>query len=224
VVPSVDLPPHVLAAAGVRTALSVVDEDDVTDLLARLGDPARKLSDALVLRVHALLAEVADSVSVEPPDRVRVLTGAAEPADDVLVPDLPWLLGVLPPDQVLASAGSASDLAELLALPLASEEVSGAVVGEGDEVVWSELGAVRLACDLLGVDLPDGSLVVHDDLVVTAEGAEHSVSWWVDGTTPHAADTPEGLARALAWTTGRWDDRHTFAALIADPTPSVLLG
>ena len=224
VVPSIDLPPHVLAAAGVRTALSVVDSDDVTDLIGRLGDPARKLSDALVLRVHGLLAEVADSVSVEPPDRVRVLTGAAEPADDVLVLDLPWLLGVLPPAQVLASSGSAADLAELLALPLASEEVSGAVVGEGDEVIWSELGAVRLACDLLGVELPVGSLLVHDDLVVAAEGAEHSVSWWVDGDVVHAADTPEGLARALAWTTGRWDDRHTFAALIADPTPTVLLG
>ena len=224
VVPSIGLPSHVLAAAGVRTSLSVVDSDDMADLIARLGDPARKLSDALVLRVHALLAEVADSVSVEPPDRVRVLTGAAEPADDVLVLDLPWLLGVLPPNQVLASSGSAADLAELLALPLASEEVSGRVVGQGDEVIWSELGAVRLACDLLGVDLPDGSLIVHDDLLVAAEGAEHPVSWWVEADVLHAADTPEGLARALAWTTGRWDDRHTFAALIADPTPTVLLG
>ncbi|QFZ16490.1 sacsin N-terminal ATP-binding-like domain-containing protein [Saccharothrix syringae] len=224
VVPDVGLPEHVLAAAGVRASLDVADEDDVTDLLARLGDPARKLSDALVLRVHALLAEVAGSVGVEPPDRVRVLTGAAVPADDVLVPDLPWLLGVLPPDQVLASRGSAAALAELLALPLASEEVSGSVVGSGDEVVWSELGAVRLACDLLGVELPTGSVVVHDDLVVAAEGAEHEVSWWVEDDVVHAADTPEGLARALAWTTSRWDDRHTFAALIADPTPAVLLG
>ncbi|GAA1262898.1 sacsin N-terminal ATP-binding-like domain-containing protein [Saccharothrix xinjiangensis] len=224
VVPEVDVPAHVLAAAGVRTALDVADEDDAKDLLARLGDPARKLSDALVLRVHALLAEVADSVSAEPPDRVRALTGAAVPADDVLVLDLPWLLGVLPPDQVLASKGSAPVLAELLALPLASEEVSGAVVGDGDEVVWSDLGAVRLACDLLGVDLPTGTVVVHDDLVVSAEDEEHAVSWWVDGDVVHAADTPEGLARALAWTVGRWDDRHTFTALITDPTPSVLLG
>ncbi|MFT7839410.1 hypothetical protein Q5530_24965 [Saccharothrix sp. BKS2] len=224
VVPEVDLPPHVLAAVGVRADLGVADEDDVKDLLARLGDPARKLSDALVLRVHALLAEVADSVGVEPPDRVRVLTGAAVPADDVLVPDLPWLLGVLPPDQVLASRGAAPVLAELLALPLASEEVTGSVVDEGDEAVWSDLGAVRLACELLGVDLPTGTLVVHDELVVSAEGAEHPVSWWVDGEVVHAADTPEGLARALAWTTGRWEDRHTFAALIHDPTPAVLLG
>ncbi|MBP2340532.1 hypothetical protein JOF41_006710 [Saccharothrix coeruleofusca] len=223
VVPDVGLPSHVLAAAGVRTGLAVLDEDDVADLVARLGDPQRELSDALVLRVHAALAEVAESVGVEPPERVRVLTGAAVPADDVVVPDLPWLLGVLPPEQVLAADGAASALAELLALPLASEEVGGTVASAGDEVVWAELGAVRLACGLLGVELPAGSLVVHDVLLVDAEGARHEVSWWVDGDELHAADTPEGLARALAWTTGRWADRHTFAALIADPTPTVLL-
>ncbi|WP_433267862.1 sacsin N-terminal ATP-binding-like domain-containing protein [Actinosynnema sp. CS-041913] len=224
VVPDVDLPPHVLAAAGVRTSLTVLDEDDVTDLLGRLGDPERKLSDALVLRVHAALAEVADAVSVEPPDRVRVLTGEAAPADDVVVLDLPWLLGVLPGNQVLAAEGAAEVLAELLALPLASEEVSGEVVGEGDEVVWSDLGAVRLACDLLGVELPISPVIVHDELVVAFEGEQHEVSWWVADDVPHAADSPEGLARALAWATGRWADRHTFAALITDPTPTVLLG
>ncbi|CCH27862.1 hypothetical protein ABZ816_06665 [Actinosynnema sp. NPDC047251] len=224
VVPDVGLPAHVLAAAGVRTSLEVVDEDDVNDLLARLGDPERKLADALVLRVHAALAEVADSVGVEPPDRVRVLTGEAVPADDVVVLDLPWLLGVLPGNQVLAAEGSAEVLAELLALPLASEEITGEVDGDGDEVVWSELGAVRLACDLLGVDLPTTPVVVHDDLVVEFEGERHEVSWWVAGEVPHATDTPEGLARALAWSTNRWPDRHTFAALITDPTPTVLLG
>jgi len=226
-VPDVGLPPHVLAAAGVRSSLEVLDEDDVADLLARLGDPERAVPDALVLRVHAALAEVADSVDAEPPDRVRVLTGAAVPADDVVVLDLPWLIGVLPAAQVLAAdaaGGAAEALAELLALPLASEEVAGEVVGEGDEVVWAELGAVRLACDLLGVDLPATPVVVHDELVVAADGEHHEVPWWVDGSVPHAADTPEGLARALAWSTGRWADRHAFAALIADPTPAVLLG
>ncbi|MEU7525011.1 hypothetical protein AB0A74_04700 [Saccharothrix sp. NPDC042600] len=224
VVPDVDVPPHVLAAAGVRTALTVLDEDDVTDLLTRLGDPERKLADALVLRVHAALAEVADSVGVEPPDRVRVLTGEAVAADDVVVLDLPWLLGVLPGNQVLAAEGHAEALAELLALPLASEEVAGEVETAGDEVVWAELGAVRLACDLLGVELPTSPVIVHDELHVAFEGESHEVSWWVEDGVPHAADTPEGLARALAWATNRWSDRHTFAALIADPTPTVLLG
>ncbi|ATE52302.1 sacsin N-terminal ATP-binding-like domain-containing protein [Actinosynnema pretiosum] len=222
-----ELPAHVLAAAGVRTELVVHDEDDVVDLLARLGDAERVVPDALVLKAHAALAEVAPDVregAVEPPDRVRVLTGAVVSADDVVVPDLPWLLAVLPGEQVLAADGGAAELAELLELPLASEEVVGALRSEGDEVVWAELGAVRVACALLGVELPRGTVVVHDELVVHAEGEEHEVPWWVDGEVVHAADTPEGLARALAWTTGRWGDRHTFAALISEPTPAVLLG
>ncbi|GAA3847739.1 molecular chaperone Hsp90 [Saccharothrix violaceirubra] len=224
VVPEVGLPPHVLAACGVRTELAVLDEDDVTDLLARLGDPARTLSDALVLRVHAALAEVADAVSVEPPDRVRVLTGAAEPADEVVVMDRPWLLGVLPPEAVLTADTDPEALAELLALPLASEEVTGTVLTTGEEVGWAELAAVRLACDLLGVALPAGTVTVHDRLEVSAEGDTHDVLWWLDEDVLHTADTPEGLARALAWATSRWPDRHTFAALITDPTPTILLG
>ena len=227
VVPDVGLPEHVLIAAGVRTELDVRGDDDVTDLLRRLGDPDRTPADALVLKAHAALAEVAhllDSGNINPPDRVRVLTGAAVPADDVVVLDLPWLLGVLPPATVLAADGSAEALAELLALPLASEEVVGTPATEGDPVAWTELGAVRLACELLGVDLPDGAVVVHDDLHVAVDGESHEVSWWMVDDVPHAADTPEGLARALAWVTGRWADRHTFAALITDPTPVVLLG
>jgi hypothetical protein len=227
VVPDVGLPDHVLVEIGVRTDLNPRGEDDVADLLLRLGDPERTLADSLVLKVHAELADLPDSVNVEPPDRVRVLSGTAAPADDVVVLDLPWLLGVLPPEQVLAAdsvGGAAEVLAELLALPLASEEYAGSPVESGEPVAWAELGAVRLACELLGVDLPDGAVVVHDELFVVVDGAQHEVVWWsVDGL-PHASDTPEGLARALAWVTNRWPDRHTFAALITDPTPTTLLG
>ncbi|GLZ34329.1 molecular chaperone Hsp90 [Lentzea sp. NBRC 105346] len=214
-VPDLGLPPHVLTAVGVRDSLDVRDEDDVADLLDRLGDPSRTVSEALVLRAYAALP----LVDVAPPENVRVLTGAAVPADDVVVLDQPWLLGVLPPSRVLLAAYS-EDLAELLDLPPASEEVSGAPATEGDPVPWSELGAVRVACELLEVELPDGVVVVHDSLVVN--GSE--VPWWMVDGVPHAEDTPEGLARALAWTTGRWADRHTFAALITDPTAAVLLG
>ncbi|MET1075050.1 MAG: hypothetical protein ABWY11_20550, partial [Umezawaea sp.] len=227
VVPEVGLPEHVLVAVGVRTELDVRGDDDVRDLLRRLGDSERAPADALVFKAHAALAEVAhllDSGGISPPDRVRVLTGAAVAADDVVVLDLPWLLGVLPASGVLAADGGAEALAELLALPLASEEVVGVVTSEGDEVAWGELGAVRLACDLLGVDLPDGSVVVHDELRVVVDGAEHEVAWWVVDDVAHAVDTPEGLARALAWVSGRWGDRHAFAALISDPTPVTLLG
>jgi hypothetical protein len=77
-----------------------------------------------------------------------------------------------------------------------------------------------MACELLEIALPDGVVVVHDELLVDG----HRVEWWMADGVPHAADTPEGLARALAWVTERWEDRHTFAALITDPTAATLLG
>jgi hypothetical protein len=44
------------------------------------------------------------------------------------------------------------------------------------------------------------------------------VSWWVseDGQ-PHAA-TFNGLAKALAWSAGRWDQRHVILAVLSDPS------
>jgi hypothetical protein len=40
----------------------------------------------------------------------------------------------------------------------------------------------------------------------------------------HASDTAEGLAKAFAWATDRWSDRHLVAALLDDPSPAALLG
>jgi hypothetical protein len=39
---------------------------------------------------------------------------------------------------------------------------------------------------------------------------------------PHAA-TSDGLARALAWSTGAWGRRHLVAAVLADPADAVRL-
>jgi hypothetical protein len=219
-VPDTGLDIGLLALIGVRAELTVEDVSDAEDLLERLADPAREASGGVVLRAHAELADAdLDPARLVPPDRVRVLSGGVADAESVVVADLPWLLGVLPPERVLAAAASET-LAELLDLPLASEEVTDTAPASGDPVEWRELGAVRLACELLDVALPDGVVVVHDELVI----AGREVSWWMADGVAHAADTPEGLARALAWITGRWNDRHTFTALIADPTPSVLLG
>jgi hypothetical protein len=61
-------------------------------------------------------------------------------------------------------------------------------------------------------EMPD-SWWEHEELDV--DGVE--VSWWVasDGS-PHAATT-DGLAKALAWSAGRWDQRHLILALLSDP-------
>lgn len=214
-VPDLELPEHVLRAAGVRSRLEIWDDDDAEFVLDRLGDPDRAIADAVVLRAHAALPDG----DFAPPARVRVLSGEVVAADDVVVLDHPWLLGVVPASRVLLADGS-EELADLLDLALASEEFDGSPDHVGEVVQWHDLGAVRMACELLEVALPDGVVVVHEELLVDG----HRVDWWMADGVPHAADTPEGLSRALAWVTERWHDRHTFAALITDPTAATLLG
>ena len=67
--------------------------------------------------------------------------------------------------------------------------------------------------DLVDLEVPQGGPIVHSELEV----AGRRVPWWVAGDVVHCEDTTEGLARALAWTTGRWADRHLLAALLDDP-------
>jgi hypothetical protein len=222
----VDLPAGLLADLGVRDRLAVTDLDQAADLLDRLADPARTMPVGLAFRVHAVLAEAAltevfDPAEVDPPDRVRALSGDAVPAADVAVLDRPWLLAVLGAARVVAARGSALDgaLADLLNVPLASELITDAPSSAGEPVAWTELGAVRLACALLDVPVPAGSVVLHDELTV----ADTRVPWWVDGQVVHAEDSMDGLARALAWATDRWADRWQLAAVLNDPAPGTAL-
>jgi hypothetical protein len=54
----------------------------------------------------------------------------------------------------------------------------------------------------------------HEELTVD----DVEVSWWVDEEgEPHAA-TFNGLAKALAWAAGRWDQRHVILAILTDPS------
>ncbi|MCP2259525.1 hypothetical protein LX15_003230 [Streptoalloteichus tenebrarius] len=227
-----DLDPAVLVAAGVRERLAVADAEDAADLVRRLGDPDRLVAPGVALRAHTALAQavadrVVDPAEVDPPDRVRTLTGAAVPADDAVVLDVPWLLGVLDPGRVVAG-GRAESLAELLDLPLAADEVVGEVRGAGRELDWSDLDGVADACGLTGRALPEDPLVVHERLVVRVADGDVAVPWWVDDDgVLHAVEDPTGLSRALAWALGRWDDRHLLAALLADPhgpSPVTYLG
>ncbi|HET7326770.1 MAG TPA: hypothetical protein VFJ14_05720, partial [Nocardioidaceae bacterium] len=53
----------------------------------------------------------------------------------------------------------------------------------------------------------------HEELSVDSE----EVSWWVaDDGSPHAA-TADGLANALAWSAGRWAQRHLILAALTEP-------
>jgi hypothetical protein len=216
-VPDLGISEQVLSAIGVRAELDAADADDVLD---RLGDPDRAIPHGVVRGALAALAEL--GADVDPPDWVRTIDGQVRAATECVVLDAPWLLGVLPDTRVVSAGPDfelAEPLAELLDLPLASEADQSTVDGAGEFVLWSELGAVVAACELMDLDVPAGGVLVHDELCVSAI----RVPWWVDRGRVHVEDSAEALARALAWSTGRWEDRHALAVLINEPEPRITL-
>lgn len=209
-----DLEPELLALMGVRRELTVESTEDAIDLLDRLADPARTVSRGITHRAYTALAEavrdeIVDPADIDPPAEVRTTDG--EVTDNAAVLDVPWLAPVTDA-YVAVDFDLAEPLAELLDIPLASEAAPRSE-STGEPVRWSDLGAVVEVCDLVDLEVPQGGLIVHTGLQV----AGRRVSWWVDGNIVHSEDTTAGLARALAWTTGRWDDRHLLAALLDDP-------
>jgi hypothetical protein len=180
-----------LAAAGVRTGLTIAGAADAADLLVRLADPARTVTPAVVHAAHTALAGAdLDPDDVAPPARVRAATGEVIEADRAMVLDSPWLAGVLPAGE-LVSGGDPGALADLLDLPLASEQVAPELLDAagGATVRWAELVEVVAVSAAVGLAVPDGTLQLHEQLRVRHDGAEHPVPFWVtpDGTV-HAAD------------------------------------
>ncbi len=194
----------VLAAIGVRTGLAVAGRAEAADLLGRLADRDRQLDPAVAAAAHgALAAAVAacrvDPAELDPPQRVRALDGTAVPVDDAVVLDAPWLAAVLPAAELVAGGADPPALADLLDLPLASEVVSAAVPAGGRVVRWAELPEVVLACHALGLEVPEGELVLHDELVIELRrprAGPCAVPAWSDaGGCWHATDP----VRALLW-------------------------
>ena len=229
-VPDVGVREDVLAAAGVRSGLVVADLDDAADLLDRLGDADREVPPGLVLRAHAALAAAGlEWTESDAPERVRAVDGGVVDAERAAVLDRPWLGAVWPAGLLVAASpgADATALAELLDLPLLSEQADGRVVSEGEFVPWAEMTAVVLAAELLGIPLPEGGLVVHDELTVEVDDVERATPWWVESGPlhgeHHAEDSPGGLAQAFAWAAGRWPERHLVEAVLDDPATTTFL-
>jgi hypothetical protein len=201
-------------ALGVRTTLAelLAEPGGAHELLTRLGDPARSVTRAQLRALWIALSAVAD---IEPPDRVRAVRQTevvvAEAAEALVLdaPDL-WPLVAGHP-LVLAPYYLASQLADLLDLPLASEEVSGQVESTPKR---AEVPAVVRAV------LPDAppAYYAHDRLVVDGIG----VPWRYTAGAVHAAGIG-GLACGLAWASGRWPARHLLAGLLGDPASGARL-
>ena len=200
--------PAVARALGVRTSLAALlgEPGGADELLDRLADPARMVTRAQLRLLWAALAAVAQAT---PPDRVRAVQGddvVVADAGDALILDAPdlWPLVAAQP-LVLAPYDQAERLADLLDLPLVSEEVSGLVESSPER---------RPVPAIVSAVLPGAPATyeAHDKLVV--DGVP--VPWRHAGGAVHAAG-PGGLACGLAWACGRWPLRHLLAALLTDP-------
>ncbi|MET0189550.1 MAG: ATP-binding protein, partial [Pseudonocardia sediminis] len=209
-VPVEDGDEAVLAAAGVRDRLHVDGPDDAADLLDRLGDDRRDVGPGLVVAAHAALAEAltaerVDVADLDPPERVRALTGAVVAAEGAVVLDAPWAAPALE-GRGLVTGGDPEALAELLDLPLASETVRGkpSEPDTGTPLGWAEVTEVVVACHTLGVGVPDGELVRHDELRVDLTAPEQRritvAAWPGDDGRWHASDPLRALVGALSST------------------------
>ncbi|WP_426565658.1 sacsin N-terminal ATP-binding-like domain-containing protein [Angustibacter sp. McL0619] len=207
------LDPQVQAALGVVDPASSLplDEEVVARLVGAIGDPQRELGVPSCLRLWSWLAS-AGRFEVPVPQRVRVLDRTGEGTrlvdrEDAVVADDPrWLQRADVGGLVVAPSGRAHELAGLLDLDLSSERAVGAVSSPG-------LAADVPAVARLAVPTVPPTWVEHE--VLTVDGQE--VDWWVDDAGRPHASTSDGLARALAWTSGTWPARHLLAEVLADP-------
>ncbi|MCX5074102.1 molecular chaperone Hsp90 [Streptomyces sp. NBC_00513] len=204
---------QVLRALGVRTTVAaLLDEPGgAAELLGRLADPDREVSDRQLHALYGALADL-DPEQVTLPDDLRVVVdGEVRVVDaaDAVIADAPDLLPLTAGLPLLPVAPArAADLAELLQVRRLSDTVPAEVStpGEEHEVPESVL-------QLLGPATPL-SYVEHEELV--AGGTELDWRRTPDGTL-HAS-TLEGVAAGLAWAAGQWPRRFEVAALLEDPS------
>ncbi|WSV97732.1 molecular chaperone Hsp90 [Streptomyces sp. NBC_01006] len=204
---------QVLRALGVRTTVpALLDEPGgAAELLGRLADPDREVSDRQLHALYGALAEL-DPEQVTLPDELRaVVDGEAVVVDatDAVIADAPDLLPLTEGLPLLPVAPArAADLAELLQVRRLSETVPAEVTTPGEEHEVPE--SVRI---LLGPSTP-ATYLEHEELI--AGGVELDWRRTPDGTL-HAA-TLEGVAAGLAWSAAQWPRRFEVAALLEDPS------
>lgn len=205
------LDPEIRTAIGLVREVGDLEADGVAQILTRMADPAREIGESALLRLWNHLGRLT-VYAPEPPTHLRVLTAegstAIVAAGEAVVADSPmWLQRGDLGGFVVAWGVVADGLGDLLDLPMAQEVAEGKIDDEG-----TAADVPAIVRELV----PQTPLVwwEHDEL--TVDGVE--VSWWVSEIgEPHAA-TFDGLAKALAWSADRWDQRHVILAILSDPT------
>ncbi|MFG3486461.1 sacsin N-terminal ATP-binding-like domain-containing protein [Streptomyces sp. NPDC047972] len=204
---------QVLRALGVRTSVAaLLDEPGgAAELLARLADPAREVTDAQLHALYTALADL-DPEQVTLPDELRaVVDGEVVVVDaaEAMVADAPDLLPLTAGVPLLpVSPARAADLAELFQVRRLSEAVEAEVATVGEEHEVPE--PVRI---LLGPTTP-ATYVEHEEL----RAADTELDWRRTADGVVHASTLEGVAAGLAWSAGQWPRRFEVAALLEDPS------
>ncbi|MFI5733500.1 hypothetical protein ACIA49_25520 [Kribbella sp. NPDC051587] len=205
-----DLDPEVRAAVGLVREVGDLDADGISLVLERLADPEQEIAESDLLRFWRQLGTL-PLFPGDAPDHVRVLgedgwTEVVE-AEAAVVADNPmWLQRSDLGGFVIASGAAADGLSDLLDVPLAQEVAEGKIDG---------VGTAADVPDLVRELVPEVPSHWWEHEELTVDGVE--VSWWVDADgAPHAA-TFDGLAKALAWASSRWDRRHVIRAVLNEP-------
>ncbi|MFL6240408.1 MAG: sacsin N-terminal ATP-binding-like domain-containing protein [Actinomycetes bacterium] len=194
-----------LRAIGVWAGLDDIaaDVDGLADLLARLGDASRPVDRDWLPTIYAAVARSPVARDIAPPDLVRGLRDGevvVARSSEAVVVDAPDLLPLMARRAVVpVGLSNAVELAEVLALPFASDFPAYEPVSTGEAV---------------------DDHVVHDPLLVSdIEGTPQHVAWrWLDGVLHvDAGRLAFGLGRGRAWRTGDWQRRHLVTALLERP-------
>ncbi|MEO8105823.1 MAG: molecular chaperone Hsp90 [Actinomycetes bacterium] len=202
-----------LVAIGVHTTLErwVSTSGGADDLLDALADESIAVPPSLLVELMAAIAEVVEARLPDPPQRVRVIrNGTTEvvDAEDAIV-------AIAPHHSVVLQASylpGTERLAEILDLAPSDDEACGASALAGT-------GVERPVPVVAGALALPATYREHDELVV--DGV--SVDWWVtDGGEVHTA-TLDGLARGLAWASGRWGARFELADALENQGDAVIL-
>jgi hypothetical protein len=194
-----------LRAIGVRVSVDelVTDADGVADLLDRLADPSRAITRSMLSVVHAAIAGSDTAQDAPAPDAVRAIrldAVAVVRANTAVIVDAPDLMDLVGSRAVVpVPLALAAELADVLAVPVASELAAYRVVSRGSK---------------------QDDHMLHNELIVEdADGTRTRVPWRLADGILHvdAVNTAFGLGRGRAWQAGDWSRRHLLTELLDRP-------
>ncbi len=183
--------PHADNVAGALGSTEVEDTEQARMMLSHLADARRSITPSVAASAHTELARALRDGRVhlddlEPPEGFRTLAGTV--ATEAVVLDAPWMVAALDPALTVSvmpgEFALATNLADLLDIPTATEEFVGGPVDAGLESTWdAQPWALRSALSQ-NRELPVGPIRVHSQLVVElrrgGSSVEHRVPWWRD--------------------------------------------